>query len=293
MLDELRERLGTGGLALLDVRSRPEFDGLARAHCDPRHGHIPGAANLPLERIFECRDAEQVREVVGLPAGAEIVAYCHTGQRSAVAAQILREVGYAARNYRGSWHEWSREVPTDAPAATEYRPLEPADLAHLGDIDRTEWIDTRVVQHGLALEELAGDWSASAWSTEDDGEHSVVAQQRECEKYLSLGGRGVGAWVGARLVGIGIVRPDVRPGVAQLAYLHVSLDHRGRGVGGTLSAWLERVASETGHTAIVVSATPSQSTVRFYLARGYEPMVDPIPELLELEPEDVHLSKPL
>jgi hypothetical protein len=33
--------------------------------------------------------------------------------------------------------------------------------------------------------------------------------------------------------------------------------------------------------------------VRFYLGRGYEPMAQPLPELFELEPEDIHMSKPL
>jgi len=31
------------------------------------------------------------------------------GSRSELAGQILREAGYEARNYRGSWHEWSRD----------------------------------------------------------------------------------------------------------------------------------------------------------------------------------------
>lgn len=109
-LDELRGRLDDAALTLLDVRTPLEFDGTAGAHCDPRHGHIPGAVNLPLDRLAECRSVEDVRRVVGLPEGAEIVAYCHTGQRSAFAVQILREVGYDARNYPGSWHEWSRAV---------------------------------------------------------------------------------------------------------------------------------------------------------------------------------------
>ena len=43
--------------------------------------------------------------------------------------------------------------------------------------------------------------------------------------------------------------------------------------------------------AIVVTATPSGNTVRFYLARGYQPMAQPLPELLELEPEDIHMGK--
>ncbi|HLG08492.1 MAG TPA: rhodanese-like domain-containing protein [Gaiellaceae bacterium] len=107
-LDELRRRLGERGLVLLDVRTQPEFEGLAGAHCDPRQGHIPGAVNLPLDRILECRSAAEVRELVGLAEGVEIVAYCHTGSRSGFAVQVLRGAGYEARNYEGSWHEWSR-----------------------------------------------------------------------------------------------------------------------------------------------------------------------------------------
>ncbi len=54
--------------------------------------------------------AEEVRAAVGLPEGAEIVAYCHSGSRSALAALALRAAGYDARNYPGSWHEWSRHA---------------------------------------------------------------------------------------------------------------------------------------------------------------------------------------
>ena len=46
---------------------------------------------------------------VGLPEGAEIVAYCHSGSRSATAVSVLRAAGYEARNYGGSWHEWSAD----------------------------------------------------------------------------------------------------------------------------------------------------------------------------------------
>jgi len=109
-IDELRRRFGEEGLAVLDVRTPLEFDGTAPAPCDPRHGHIPGARNLPLERLLECSAADEVRALVGLPEGTEIVAYCHVGTRSDFAAQVLRGAGYDARNYKGSWHEWSRDA---------------------------------------------------------------------------------------------------------------------------------------------------------------------------------------
>ena len=174
-----------------------------------------------------------------------------------------------------------------------YRALIPQDLDRLGEIDRSERIDVLYVQRGAELQERRGDFSAPAWPSEGRGEHSVAAQQTECERYLAAGGAGVVAIAEERLVGIGLVKPHLRPGVAQLAYLQVSNGYRGRGIGRRLSDELEHLARAGGDTAIVVSATPSLRTVRFYLRRGFEPMAEPLPELYELEPEDVHLRKRL
>lgn len=178
-------------------------------------------------------------------------------------------------------------------SGVRYERLERADLARIGDIDRTERIDTLYVQHGTELESVPGEFSARAWFVDGDGEHSVAAQRKACEHYLDAGATALGALDGDRLVGIGIVVPDVRPGVAQLAYMHVSDGHRGRGIGVRLADELERIAREAGATEMVVSATPSENTVRFYLGRGFEPDAEPLPELVELEPEDVHLRKRL
>ena len=110
MLEELKERLGEESLTVVDVRTQLEYDGTSGASCDPRQGHIRGAVNIPLEKLLECRSGEEVRALVRLPEGAEVIAYCHVGQRSAFATQVLRGAGYDARNYVGSWHEWSRYV---------------------------------------------------------------------------------------------------------------------------------------------------------------------------------------
>jgi thiosulfate/3-mercaptopyruvate sulfurtransferase len=69
---------------------------------------VPGARNVDVGLLARCEAVEQVHELVGLPPGAEIAAYCHSGSRSALAVQVLRAAGYEARNYEGSWHEWSR-----------------------------------------------------------------------------------------------------------------------------------------------------------------------------------------
>jgi thiosulfate/3-mercaptopyruvate sulfurtransferase len=112
-LEELARRLDE--VAVLDVRTRAEFDGTAGSPCDPRQGHIPGARHLDVYRLMEL-PPEEAREAVGLPGGAEVVAYCHSGSRSAIATQVLRSLGYDARNYVGSWHEWSRhrDLPVES-----------------------------------------------------------------------------------------------------------------------------------------------------------------------------------
>ncbi len=104
--DELRRRLGEPGLIVLDVRSADESAGRTGASCDPRQGRIAGAQHLDVQELMTLT-AAQIREL--LPEGAKVVAYCHSGSRSAVAVQILRAAGFDARNYPGSWHEWSRD----------------------------------------------------------------------------------------------------------------------------------------------------------------------------------------
>jgi thiosulfate/3-mercaptopyruvate sulfurtransferase len=113
-VDELRGRLGE--VAILDVRTPREYDGSGGQPCDPRQGHIPGARNLDVYRLMEMT-TDQVRAELALEPGAEVVAYCHSGSRSAIATQVLHSLGYEARNYVGSWHEWSRhdDLPIEAP----------------------------------------------------------------------------------------------------------------------------------------------------------------------------------
>jgi thiosulfate/3-mercaptopyruvate sulfurtransferase len=111
---ELAGRLDDAGLTILDVRTPDEFTGRQGSQCDPRQGHIPGAKHVELGLLYagpgQPESPERIRELVGRPEGAEIVAYCHSGSRSALATLALRSAGYDARNYAGSWHEWSRHA---------------------------------------------------------------------------------------------------------------------------------------------------------------------------------------
>jgi thiosulfate/3-mercaptopyruvate sulfurtransferase len=108
-IEELSGRLGE--VLVLDVRTPQEYDGTGGQPCDPRQGHLPGARNLDVYRLLELTP-EQLAHELSAGDGVEIVAYCHSGSRSGLAVQALRAHGYDARNYVGSWHEWSR---TDLP----------------------------------------------------------------------------------------------------------------------------------------------------------------------------------
>jgi thiosulfate/3-mercaptopyruvate sulfurtransferase len=114
---ELASRLDDPSLTILDVRRAEEYSGKAGSACDPRQGHIPGARRLQVDELFGTdgmpKPADEIRALVG--DAQEIVAYCHSGSRSALATLALRSAGYDARNYAGSWHEWSRhpELPLE------------------------------------------------------------------------------------------------------------------------------------------------------------------------------------
>lgn len=74
------------GARLIDVRSPAEFDA----------GHIPGAANIPLEQL---RDRH--REVEG-----DLVVHCQVGQRGHTATRMLTQLGRRVRNLDGGYLTW-------------------------------------------------------------------------------------------------------------------------------------------------------------------------------------------
>jgi ArsR family transcriptional regulator len=87
---ELVDRLRAGTAAVLDVRPEDEF----------RHGHLPGALNIPLAQL-ERRLAELSRDL-------EIVAYCRGPWcvLSFEAVAALRQRGYRARRLEDGYPEW-------------------------------------------------------------------------------------------------------------------------------------------------------------------------------------------
>jgi thiosulfate/3-mercaptopyruvate sulfurtransferase len=115
--EELARRLDDPTLTILDVRTDEEFSGKQGYPCDPRQGRIPGARHVGVDELFAAPGqplpGDHIRARIG--DAQEIVTYCHSGSRSALATLALRAAGYRVRNYAGSWHEWSRhpELPLE------------------------------------------------------------------------------------------------------------------------------------------------------------------------------------
>lgn len=118
----------------------------------------------------------------------------------------------------------------------------------------------------------------------------VIAKWRAL---VEEGATAFGAFAGDRLVGIAILRFELTDEMSQLAELYVDRGHRRMGVGGALVDEVEAAAKAAGAHRLYVSATPSDSAVPFYLGRGFAPVAEPRPELFALEPEDIHMAKPL
>ena len=77
------------GHILIDVRSEKEW----------RSGHAPEARHIPLDAL-ESRMGE-------LPVGTPVVTVCHSGVRSALAAQTLAKHGYTVASVRGGMMAWN------------------------------------------------------------------------------------------------------------------------------------------------------------------------------------------
>jgi predicted N-acetyltransferase YhbS len=76
----------------------------------------------------------------------------------------------------------------------------------------------------------------------------------------------------------------------QLKFLHVSNRYRSTGLGKRLFGLAADEARRRGARGMYISATPSERTVGFYLGLGCEVADEPDPELLALEPDDIHLE---
>ena len=86
-------------LYVLDVRTPQEY----------AEGHVPGAVNLPQEQL-----ASRLAEV---PKDKDVVIYCRSGRRSALAADVLAANGYSRLSHlEGDMNAWiAKGRPVEKP----------------------------------------------------------------------------------------------------------------------------------------------------------------------------------
>lgn len=90
---------------LIDVREQDEY----------RAGHLPGARGIG-RGILEYHIADEVPDT-----DAKIVLYCRGGNRSALAADSLQQMGYTrVLSMRGGFRQWDAE---GRPQTTEGEPI--------------------------------------------------------------------------------------------------------------------------------------------------------------------------
>lgn len=174
-----------------------------------------------------------------------------------------------------------------------YRWMEPEEIEKLREIDRSEIIRTGYKYKDGKLQKMEVNWDSPNWTQDGDNEYSMAGQINFCRGHLEKGGRMLGAFDEEKLAGIGIITPNIQEIVVQLAYLHISKNYRQMGIGKRMFKQLEQMALQLGGREMYVTAVPSGSAVNFYLSQGFKPTDTPIPELFELEPDDIHMVKSL
>ena len=111
---EVALALETGSAQIVDARSAPRFRGEApEPRPGLRSGHMPGALNLPFDRLLTAegrmKSPEEIAaafEAAGVHPTRPVIATCGSGVTASVLALALEIVGAPAAVYDGSWADW-------------------------------------------------------------------------------------------------------------------------------------------------------------------------------------------
>lgn len=111
--DAVLAALHRPGIVVLDDRL-PAFFGGELAAPGERHGHVPGAINLPFTDLANAdgtfaspQKLAAAFEQIGATSARLIVIYCHSGRKAALAYVAGRQLDLPMLVYPGSWHDWS------------------------------------------------------------------------------------------------------------------------------------------------------------------------------------------
>src|SRR6476619_2882676 len=107
---ELSRRLGEVGLAVVDVRPLPRFNGW-RGPGEARGGHVPGAVALPAEWLSRLSDADLQSLLTdkGIAASAEVVLYGDGEDVSLFHDRLAEHVSAPVRSLVDGWPAWAAD----------------------------------------------------------------------------------------------------------------------------------------------------------------------------------------
>jgi ribosomal protein S18 acetylase RimI-like enzyme len=171
------------------------------------------------------------------------------------------------------------------------RRMQNSEIERIAEIDRSEHVTKAYVYKDGSLEPKEVDWQIPQWSMEGDHDHTIQAIIDASRLALDRGGVLMGAFNIDLLVGFAIYLPNLSKDTAQLAMLHISNGYRRQGTGSLFTNEVTELANADGAKKLYVSSSPSVSTVHFYMKHGFELAQEVNPELYELEPEDIHMTK--
>ena len=133
---ELSGRIGELGLAVVDVRPLPRFNGW-RGVGEARGGHVPGAVALPAEWLSRLSDGDLQTFLAdkGIAESAEVVVYGDGEDVSLFRDRLAEHVAAPVRSLVDGWPAWSADESLPVDRLPRYE---------------------RLVHHGWLAELLAG-----------------------------------------------------------------------------------------------------------------------------------------
>lgn len=121
-IEDVRALISDGAARLVDARSAGRFSGeLPEPRAGLRSGHMPGAANMPFDRLVApdgtLLPADEIRrafEEATVDLAHPIVTTCGSGVTASVLALALARIGLGqVAVYDGSWTEWGGREDTE------------------------------------------------------------------------------------------------------------------------------------------------------------------------------------
>jgi len=105
---EARELIGKGNTLVVDVRDAPELE---------KSGKVAGAVHVSRGMLEFRADPESPYHDKSFSKDKNVILYCASGGRSALAAKVLKDMGYEHVYNVGAFKDWAESGGPVEPAA--------------------------------------------------------------------------------------------------------------------------------------------------------------------------------